>query len=174
VVISRRKFIKGLVAGATFFSFGNVFASTNTERTLSMHNVHTGERVNMTYCSSGKYDAEALGRINHLLRCHYTNEVKEMDVNLLDLLCEIKNSVDKNKEIQIISGYRSATYNEYLINHGRNVSRNSLHLKGIAIDFAIEGMGNNKLSEIAKSFAVGGVGKYPEFVHIDVGRVRYW
>jgi len=65
-------------------------------------------------------------------------------------------------------------YNEYLINHGKNVSRNSLHLRGIAIDFAIEGMGNNKLSGLAKSFMTGGVGKYPEFVHIDVGRVRYW
>jgi uncharacterized protein YcbK (DUF882 family) len=173
-MISRRKFIKAFVAGATFFSFGNVFASTNPERTLSMHNVHTGERLNIKYCSSGNYDAEALGRINHFLRCHYTNEVKEIDVNLLDLLCEINKTVDNNKEIQIISGYRSATYNEYLINHGRNVSRNSLHLRGIAIDFAIEGMGNNKLSGIAKSFMAGGVGKYPEFVHIDVGRVRYW
>ena len=65
-------------------------------------------------------------------------------------------------------------YNEYLINHGKNVSRNSLHLRGIAIDFAIEGMGNNKLSGLAKSFMTGGVGKYPEFVHIDVGRVRFW
>jgi uncharacterized protein YcbK (DUF882 family) len=173
-MISRRKFIKALVAGATFFSFGNVFASTNTERTLSMHNVHTGERLDIKYCSSGNYDTEALGRINHFLRCHYTNEVKEIDVNLLDLLCEIKNTVDKNKEIQIISGYRSAMYNEYLINQGRHVSRNSLHLRGIAIDFAIEGMGNTTLSGIAKSFMAGGVGKYPEFVHIDVGRVRYW
>lgn len=173
-MISRRKFIKSLVAGAAFFSFGSVYASVITDRILNMHNVHTGERLNIKYCSAGNYDNEALVRINYFLRCHYTNEVKEMDVNLLDLLCEIKNAVDKNKEIQIISGYRSATYNEYLISHGRNVSGNSLHLRGLAVDFAIEGTGSNRLSSVAKSFGVGGVGKYPEFVHIDVGRVRYW
>jgi uncharacterized protein YcbK (DUF882 family) len=108
-MISRRKFIKALVGGATFFSFGNVFASQNIERDLNMYNVHTGERLNVQYCSSGNYDAEALGRINHFLRCHYTNEVKEIDVNLLDLLCEISHAADNNKEIQIISGYRSST-----------------------------------------------------------------
>ena len=173
-MISRRRFLKGIVAGVAFFSFGNVFAATNTEKVLSMHNVHTGERLSITYCCGGDYNVDALARINHFLRCHYTNEVKEIDPNLLDLLCAIKSRVSGDKEIQIISGYRSPAYNEHLINQGRNVSRNSLHLKGLAIDFAIEGVGNNALSALAKSFSVGGVGRYPEFVHIDVGRVRYW
>ena len=173
-MISRRRFLKGIVAGAAFFSFGNVFAAINNEKVLNMHNVHTGERLSIKYCSWGGYDADALDRINHFLRCHYTNEVKEIDPNLLDLLCEIKSRVNSDKEIQIISGYRSPAYNGHLVNQGRNVSRNSLHLKGLAIDFAIEGIGNNTLSALAKSFAVGGVGKYPDFVHIDVGRVRYW
>jgi len=31
-----------------------------------------------------------------------------------------------------------------------------------------------ELYRTARAFAAGGVGKYPEFVHIDVGRVRYW
>ncbi len=173
-MISRRKFLRALVAGATMFSFNNVFASTYDERILSMHNIHTGERMKIQYCLCGNYDREALDRVNHFLRCHYTNEVKEIDVNLLNLLCEIKNRVDKDGEIQIISGYRSPAYNEYLVDHGHNVSRNSLHLKGLAIDFAMEGTGSNKLSGFAKSFQAGGVGKYPDFVHIDVGRVRYW
>lgn len=64
--------------------------------------------------------------------------------------------------------------NELLISQGSNVSRNTLHLQGLAIDFSIEGVSNKGLSRIAKSFSAGGVGKYPEFVHIDVGRVRYW
>jgi uncharacterized protein YcbK (DUF882 family) len=94
--------------------------------------------------------------------------------DVLDLLSDIKDIVGKEKEIQIISGYRSIAYNELLISQGRNVSRNTLHLQGLAIDFSIEGVSNKGLSRIAKSFSAGGVGKYPEFVHIDVGRVRYW
>jgi uncharacterized protein YcbK (DUF882 family) len=173
-MISRRKFLKALVAGATFFSFGDVFASVNSDRVLNMHNVHTGESLNIRYCSFDGYDREALDRINYFLRCHYTNEVEEIDVNVLDLLCDINNAVNNKKEIQIISGYRSPAYNEYLFEHGHKVSRNSLHLKGLAIDFAMEGIGNNGLSNVAKSFSAGGVGTYPDFVHIDVGRVRYW
>jgi len=199
-MISRRNFIKALIAGSALLSCSNVFASKNgiekassimfdkqgegrdriksngfsDEKTLNMCNIHTGESLNIQYYSAGVYDPDAIDKINYFLRCHYTNEVKEMDVGLLDLICDIKERIGKEKEIQIISGYRSSIYNQLLISQGRNISRNSLHLQGLAIDFAIEGISNDKLSSIAKSFEAGGVGKYPEFVHIDVGRVRYW
>lgn len=192
-MISRRIFFKALIAGSAFIPFKNVFASKNIEnnlplpfisregkqefpheKILNMYNIHTDERLNITYFSSGVYDRDALDKINYFLRCHYTNEVKEIDIRLIDLLHDIQDIIGKNKEVQIISGYRSILYNQFLISQGRNVNRNSLHLQGLAIDFAIEGISNDKLSQIAKSFAAGGVGKYPEFVHIDVGRARYW
>ncbi len=200
-MISRREFFKALIAGTAFYPFRNAFASISNppsplpdgrqagpfsppqaegkggvagERILKMYNIHTGESLNIKYYSSGNYDLKALDEINYFLRCHYTNEVKEIDIRSLNLLCDIKDIVGKEKEIQIISGYRSIAYNELLISQGRNVSRNTLHLQGLAIDFSIEGVSNKGLSRIAKSFSAGGVGKYPEFVHIDVGRVRYW
>ena len=189
-MISRREFFKALIAGTAFYPFRNAFASISNppsphfskagkggfagERILKMYNIHTGESLNIKYYSSGNYDLKALDEINYFLRCHYTNELKEIDISVLDLLSDIKDIVDKEKEIQIISGYRSIAYNELLISQGRNVSRNTLHLQGLAIDFSIEGVSNKGLSRIAKSFSAGGVGKYPEFVHIDVGRVRYW
>ncbi len=192
-MISRRNFFKALIAGSAFYPFKKVFASKNiendlplpfisregkqefpNEKILNMYNVHTDERLNITYCSSGVYDRDAIDKINYFLRCHYTNEVKEIDVSLLDLLCDIHDVVGKDREVQIISGYRSTLYNKFLISQGRNVSRNSFHLQGLAIDFAVEGISNDRLSKIAKSFSAGGVGKYPEFIHIDVGRVRYW
>ena len=189
-MISRREFFKALIAGTAFYPFRNAFASISNppsphfskagkggfagERILKMYNIHTGESLNIKYYSSGNYDLKALDEINYFLRCHYTNEVKEIDIRGLNLLCDIKDIVGKEKEIQIISGYRSIAYNELLISQGRNVSRNTLHLQGLAIDFSIEGVSNKGLSRIAKSFSAGGVGKYPEFVHIDVGCVRYW
>ncbi|MEW6419656.1 MAG: DUF882 domain-containing protein [Nitrospirota bacterium] len=192
-MISRRNFLRALVAGTAFLPFKNVYAKTNIKnnppsppfskggkgglsdiKILNMYNVHTGEKLNIKYYSSGNYDQKALDKINYFLRCHYTNEVKEIDIGVLDILCDIKDIVGKEKEIQIISGYRSIAYNELLISQGRNVSRNTLHLHGLAIDFSIDGVSNGKLCRIAKSFAAGGVGRYPEFVHIDVGRVRYW
>jgi uncharacterized protein YcbK (DUF882 family) len=173
-MISRRKFLKALVVAAAAYPFKNVLASQKPERILNMYNIHTNESLNIKYCSSGIYDTDAIDKINYFLRCHYTNEVKTIDIRVLDLLCDIKDIIDKDREIKIISGYRSPAYNQFLINQGRNVSKNSLHLKGLAIDFSIREVNNGKLSRIAKNFAAGGVGRYPEFVHIDVGRVRYW
>ena len=173
-MISRREFIKALVAGTVLLPLKKVYASRTDERILSMHNIHTNEKLDIKYYSSGMYDGNALETINHFLRCHYTNEVKEIDVKVIDLLCSVKNSVDKCKQIQIISGYRSPAYNAFLVSLGRNVSPNSLHQQGVAIDFSIDGVNSNRLYGIAKSFEMGGVGKYPEFVHIDVGRIRYW
>jgi uncharacterized protein YcbK (DUF882 family) len=178
-MFSRREFLKTVAAGITaVYPFRHSFASQkfslNDEKSLNMHNIHTGESMNITYLSFGIYDTEALNRINYFLRCHYTNKVKEIDVNLLNILSNIQKTFGNNKQINIISGYRSPEYNEYLRGLGRRVSKNSLHLQGIAIDFEIPGVSNYNLYRVARSFGAGGVGHYPEFVHIDTGRVRYW
>ena len=173
-MISRRNFLKAAVTLAGAYPFRKVLASSKVERSLNLYNIHTNERLHVKYYESGIYDKNALQEINYLLRCHYSNEIIPIDTSLLDLLCDIKDILGKDKELHIISGYRSSAYNEYLRSLGRKVVHNSLHLYGLAIDFSIMGISTSKLSNIAKSFSAGGVGKYPEFVHIDVGRIRYW
>jgi uncharacterized protein YcbK (DUF882 family) len=173
-MITRRNFIKTMAALSLFYSFENVFASDNKERNLSLYNIHTDERIDITYFSAGRYDYEALDKINYLLRCHYSNKVRPIDRGVLDLLCDIKNRVGTDKEIQIISGYRSTEYNEYLRSRGRSVAKHSYHMQGVAIDFAIQGFSMGSLFHTAKSFLAGGVGQYSDFVHIDTGPVRYW
>jgi uncharacterized protein YcbK (DUF882 family) len=173
-MINRRNFVKTFVACTTLYPFRNALAFRKSERILNLLNVHTREKLNIKYYACNTYDNNAIGQINYFLRCHYTNEVKEIDVEVIDLLCDIKDRIDKSKEIQIISGYRSQTYNNLLVSEGKHVSKKSLHIQGMAIDFTIHGITNRKLSHIAKSFAAGGVGRYPDFVHIDVGRIRYW
>ena len=56
------------------------------------------------------------------------------------------------------------------------VAKNSLHIKGWAADIHVPGVALKKLHEYAVSLKAGGVGYYPSsgFVHVDVGRVRYW
>jgi len=173
-MISRRFFLKALVTAAVYHPIKGVYAYQNHDRILKMYNIHTDESLHVNYSSSGVYDQDAIDRINYFLRCHYTNEVLPIDIKVIDLLCDIKNRYGRNKEITIISGYRSSIYNRLLRSLGRNVSKKSMHLKGRAIDFTIEGIDNRKLARIAKSFKAGGVGRYPEFVHIDIGKIRYW
>lgn len=173
-MISRRTFMLGLSAMALAYPFGEAFGSWLPERTLNAYNVHTDESLEITYFSEGSYDAGALEKINHLLRCHYTNEVHPIDTGVLDLLCGINDRLGVDRQIEIISAYRSPEYNDILRTQSRNVARNSFHLQGLAIDFTVSGAGQKSLARIAKSFFAGGVGKYEEFVHIDVGPVRYW
>jgi uncharacterized protein YcbK (DUF882 family) len=79
-----------------------------------------------------------------------------------------------NRQIEIISAYRSPEYSDVLRTKSRKVARNSLHLQGLAVDFAVSGKSREALARIASSFFAGGVGKYQEFIHIDIGPVRYW
>jgi uncharacterized protein YcbK (DUF882 family) len=180
-MISRRYFLKYTVASVCSFQLGNlqnVFASTSLEnskeKTLKLYNNHTGERLHTCYWIDGNYDQEEISRINYFLRCHYENAVKPISIKVIDFLCEIKNCFARGKEINIISGYRSPEYNEHLRSLGRHVAEGSLHLDGLAIDFVIPGIRTEKLAKAAMQFQAGGVGLYPEFVHIDVGRVRRW
>ncbi len=175
-MISRRMFLKAAVIGSAFFPLGikTAFASKKTERRLKLFNIHTDEKLDITYFSNGVYDPTAIRKINYFMRCHYTNDVKAIDTGVVNLLTDIKDSFGGGRELRIISGYRSPQYNEYLRSIGRHVARHSLHMQGLAIDFAVDGIDIHRTAVMAKSFRAGGVGTYPDFVHIDVGRVRYW
>ena len=173
-MISRRNFLKAFFAITASYPLRKAFAFSKEERFLNLYNIHTKEKLNITYYESGTYNNDAINKIHYILRCHYTNEIMPVDIKLIDLLCDIKDIFGKEKEIHIISGYRSSAYNEYLKSLGRKVVKNSLHLYGFAIDFSIPSVGSSELCNAAKSFSEGGVGKYPEFVHIDTGQVRYW
>jgi uncharacterized protein YcbK (DUF882 family) len=176
-MISRRRFLNAALAAAAVLQFGaaGAFAAVQKpERSLSLYNVHTDESLDLCYFSGGRYDYEALEKINYLLRCHYTNKVKAIDIGVLDLLSDVRDVIAKGRQLKIISGYRSPEYNEYLREMGRHVASHSYHMRGLAIDFAVEGIETKRIARIAKTFDSGGVGIYPDFVHIDVGPVRYW
>jgi uncharacterized protein YcbK (DUF882 family) len=173
-MLSRRNFLKGALACTLLYPFGDALAAENEERILNMLNTHTGETLEIKYFANGAYDQGAIDRLNYLLRCHYTNEVKPVDVRLLDLLCSIKDRIGRTKQIRVISGYRSPSYNCLLRSEGHRVARASFHMKARAIDFTIPGVTNHDLSRLAKSFAAGGVGVYSAFVHIDTGPQRIW
>jgi uncharacterized protein YcbK (DUF882 family) len=172
--LSRRGFCKFAVGTAAALSFGRTLASSGPDRRLRLHNYHNDQRIEIQYCAGGVYDNEALDEINHFLRCHYTNKVSLMDVDVLDVLCDIQKTVGRDRFAEVYSGYRSPAYNELLRRRGRKVAKNSLHTTGQAIDFTFPGMSSRKLARIARSSGAGGVGTYRGFVHVDTGPVRSW
>jgi uncharacterized protein YcbK (DUF882 family) len=146
------------------------------DRGLSFYNTHTGEAAAVEYCRSGCLLPASLEKINHILRDHRTGEIKAIDVRLLDLLHALSRATATEKPYHIISGYRSPKTNNFLRMHGGGVAVHSLHLVGKAIDVRVPGLDIRDLYRAAVKLRGGGVGIYPvpDFVHLDVGRVRTW
>jgi uncharacterized protein YcbK (DUF882 family) len=114
--------------------------------------------------------------INHILRDHRTGEIKPIDPDLLDLLHALRTRLGTQRPFHVISGYRSPCTNEQLRSRSRGVARKSMHLFGKAVDIRIPGHDLADLRQAALAEQAGGVGYYPRpgFVHVDVGRVRFW
>ena len=150
--------------------------NTQTKRALSFNNLHTGDRADIEYWAEGRYEPDALAEINHVLRDWRNNEVHAIDPRLLDLLHVINAKLETSEPFEVISGYRSPATNAMLHAESSGVAAKSLHMKGMAIDIRVPGRALSVLHETAVALRVGGVGYYPspDFVHVDVGRVRYW
>jgi len=146
------------------------------ERVLRLYNTHTGESLRSIFWAEGAFIPEALQDINKLLRDHRNNEVAAIDPKLLLLLDRISAQYDHHPTLHVISGYRSPESNAKLHANTTGVAKHSLHMEGKAIDVRVPGQDLARLHKVAIDARAGGVGYYPDsdFVHMDVGRVRYW
>jgi uncharacterized protein YcbK (DUF882 family) len=146
------------------------------ERILRLYNTHTGESVRSVFWAEGQFIPDALNDINKLLRDHRNNEIASIDPQLLVLLDRISAKFGDHPTLHVISGYRSPESNAKLHENTAGVAKHSLHMEGKAIDVRIPGQDLAKLHKAAMAERSGGVGYYPDsqFVHMDVGRVRYW
>jgi uncharacterized protein YcbK (DUF882 family) len=179
--IDRRKFLKlGALATVAAISpvpvFGAFDRFSSLVRKLSFYNTHTEETLDVAYCVRERYRPDALQGINHILRDHRTGEVAPIDPALLDLLHTLSRKIGTTSPFHIISGYRSPVTNDMLRDRSRNVARNSLHMEGKAVDIRLPDCDLGSLRQAALDLKKGGVGFYPgpNFVHVDVGRVRFW
>lgn len=153
----------------------SIFAHTG-DGIIGMHDVKTNEIFNVIYRdSSGRYDEDALAVVDHIFRCHSGNEEFPISLKLIELLDNIQDHFGA-KELKIISGYRSPSYNAKIRRRSRRVAKESYHMEGMAADVVIPGVSARQLRDYAISLKAGGVGYYGRraFVHIDVGPVRHW
>jgi len=147
------------------------------ERSLSLLNTHTGERLKeVVYWEKGDYILDALENLNHVLRDHRTNQVHPIDPMTLDLMAAISRKVGAKQPFEIISGYRSPQTNRSLRNNSNGVAKNSYHMQGKAVDLRLQGVPLKTVRKAALDLRMGGVGYYSKsgFVHIDSGKVRSW
>lgn len=176
---------KGLLR-STFAAVAIGFSGAATtaqvhEQSLSLHNLHTDEMIDVVYKRDGGYIPQALERINILLRDHRRDEVADINPAILDRLHAIGVRVQRyfpevTLTFQIVSGYRSPQTNADLRGNGGSQAVQSEHISGNAIDFRIPGVPLVDLRNIAVCTGEGGTGYYARdgFIHIDSGRTRFW
>lgn len=180
LVLRREAVLGGLAAIMLGMSAGSphVVAAFGSTRTISFYHIHTKETLTITYKRDGKYDAEALKKINWVMRDWRQNKAIEMDPRTIDLLWEMHTELDSKEPIHIICGYRSETTNNMLRRTVGGQAKRSKHMTGQAIDATFPDVPLKRLRWSAAIREVGGIGYYPTsgvpFVHVDTGPVRAW
>jgi len=153
-------------------------SAVGDSRTLTFHHTHSDENLTVTFKRNGRYDDEALGKINHFLRDWRSQDKTTMDRRLFDILWEVYRDVDGKQPINIISAYRSPATNAMLRRRSSGVARFSQHMLGHAMDFYIPGVPLEQIRAAGLRLQRGGVGFYPTsgspFVHLDTGSIRHW
>ena len=157
-------------------AFANAAQVPGAARELSFLNLHTGEKLLAPYWEDGAYKKDALSEIARVLRDHRSNEVHPIDVRLLDLVHQLTDTLDYQRPVHVISGYRSPASNKMLRQRSGGVAKRSFHMSGKAIDLRLEGVPLRSVQKAALAMKGGGVGYYgkSQFVHLDIGRVRRW
>lgn len=184
-VIDRRGLLRGLVGvglgglGLPFLAVPDAQASSflPRDRSITLRNYSTGETVVAKYCVDNRYQYAELNRINLILRDHHTDEAVQIDLRLVETLRYLRDLFGNPKAaFGVTSGYRSPKTNARLAKFNERVAQNSFHMRGMAVDFRLEGVKISALHKALLSLKYGGVARYGDgdFLHFDVGPMRRW
>jgi uncharacterized protein YcbK (DUF882 family) len=178
------KILLSVAVASSLLLGGNLLVSDSEAggetRTISLYHVHTKENITVTYMQNGRYVPSAMKKINYLMRDWRRDQVVTIDPKTLDLMWELHADLGSKRPIHIVCGFRSGKTNAFLRRIGRNVARESQHVKGKAIDFYFPDVDTKKIRNAALYRKIGGVGFYRSsggpsgFLHVDSGKIRHW
>ena len=143
---------------------------------LKLYNPNIGEIIYIRFLKSEGLSNTDLFKLDRFFRDFRENKTVKIDRNLYLKLAEIFSFFKNAKYIVINSAYRTENTQLELKKLGYSPARKSLHLKGKAIDFHINGVSNKAVYDYCFSEKIGGIGYYPKLghIHIDTGRFRVW
>lgn len=144
-------------------------------RSLRIRRGTTGESFSGVYWQNGRYDREAMAKLNAVFRDPGRDEATPMDPRLFDILARLATTMGSQEHYELLSGYRTPETNAANAARSRRVSRVSLHMSGMAADVRLVDRPPLALARLAGEMQIGGVGLYSSgFVHLDCGPARRW
>ncbi|NKE48694.1 DUF882 domain-containing protein [Roseomonas frigidaquae] len=173
--VPRRGLLAAVLAGAGAVAAGPVLAQGAT-RSLRVRRQVTNDSFSGVYFRDGRYDREALRRLDFVFRDLSRAETTPMDPRLFDVMSTVARQMDSDESFEVVSGYRTPETNAGNARRSTRVSRVSLHMSGMAADCRLPGRNSMQLARLAADMRLGGVGLYQRdgFVHLDCGPVRRW
>lgn len=181
----RRQLLLAALAAPVLLSTSPVVANNkrdwravilDRDRFLQLERPQAGEAATFCYYRKASgWDKQGYSIACSLLRDVHSKRTVAMSPKLIDLLFLLQAWLRINKlpsKILITSGYRTPEYNSTL----EGAAKQSMHVRAMAADISIPGVGAEQIAKLAKAIGVGGVGLYPSrnFIHVDIGRVRSW
>lgn len=176
-IAKRREVVRaGLSCLAALFVTPAALAQGAGTRSISVRRMQTGDAFDGVYWRDGRYDRDALRRLDLVFRDPGLDETTPMDPRLFDVLHTIARRLDANEAWDVLSGYRAPETNAARSRQSRRVSRVSLHMSGMAADVRLPGRQPTGIARLAADLQTGGVGLYRGngFVHLDCGPARRW
>ncbi len=152
-------------------------------RTIQLVRPASGEKTRLLYWKDGELIDSAYQELCHLLRDVNGKETAPIDPKLLETLWGAQAFVARygiDSPVEILSGYRTKSSNNKLIEQGIPAARQSLHMEGKAADIRIANLNEEVLGGLVRSFRQGGVGFYYRsgprggWIHADTGLKRTW
>jgi len=100
------------------------------------------------------------------MACRGTGKLK-IEPRLLDYLDLLRSRF--GSPLIVLSAFRSPYHNAFV-----GGAPFSSHLKAVAVDLSIVGRDKRLIEQLAKETGFTGFGYYRTFLHIDLGRPRFW
>ncbi|CAN5908271.1 hypothetical protein BH11MYX2_BH11MYX2_31050 [soil metagenome] len=125
---------------------------------LYAENLNEEVRVNI-YKPDGSYNEGSFAKLDEIMRCRQTGEVRAIRADLYEQLSRISDHFGGDKRIELVSGFRFAE---------RSSSR---HFHASAMDIRVPGISIREAYSFAETLDAGnmGIGIYPtsNFIHVD-------
>lgn len=182
-MLTKRSFLTGAAAASLTLAAPSIVRATPSgvvgHYRLWVIRAFDGERLDAPI----RLRTEDGTRQARALWSHFWRDVRDddravwIDHQLLENLngIQMEASRIRGEETPIIltSGYRTPERNATL----EGAASQSEHTKGKAADFALRGLSHRQTADIVESHRVwggGGLGRYPNFTHIDTAHRRRW
>ncbi|MBR0655059.1 DUF882 domain-containing protein [Plastoroseomonas arctica] len=154
---------------------GPASLASGPPRSLRVRRGATGDSFSGVYWQNGRYDREAMAKLNAVFRDPGRDEATPMDPRLFDILARLHGVIGSQEPYELLSGYRTPETNAAGAARSRRVSRVSLHMSGMAADVRLADRPPLALARLAAELQTGGIGLYSSgFVHVDCGPARRW